>query len=172
MNRIVIRRHPVPEYTAPRFNVSCERRVTISGLPRIRYSSRVLLASSRGYEIIRPKLYRPGTAGQRDHQNGGHTGRTWYAQRAGETVSGMKTTAGDLKRGHKGRAASCRPLVELRPDRISSLGLSNVSLATCGWDNNRYYIEAISFAMQLVQRYGIDCKAHSAVTEVRREDHF
>ncbi|KAH3740010.1 hypothetical protein DPMN_046705 [Dreissena polymorpha] len=31
-------------------------------------------------------------------------------KRAGETVSGMKTTASDFERGHKGRAASCRPL--------------------------------------------------------------
>ncbi|KAH3849663.1 hypothetical protein DPMN_092066 [Dreissena polymorpha] len=30
---------------------------------------------------------------------------TQYAQRTGETVSGMKTTAGDSERGHKGRAA-------------------------------------------------------------------
>ncbi|KAH3876516.1 hypothetical protein DPMN_000361 [Dreissena polymorpha] len=90
-----------------------------------------------------------GTAGQRDHQCGGHTGRTWVcvylgqpgfsreggprtsrgwlkrgtpgggtqcAQRTGETVSGMKTTAGDDKRGHKGRAVCCTPLAELRSD--------------------------------------------------------
>ncbi|KAH3849575.1 hypothetical protein DPMN_091978 [Dreissena polymorpha] len=56
----------------------------------------------------------------RDHQCGGNTGRTrtgffpgegprdsgtQYAQRTGEKVSGMKTTAGDSERGHKGRAA-------------------------------------------------------------------
>ncbi|KAH3861523.1 hypothetical protein DPMN_024455 [Dreissena polymorpha] len=50
-----------------------------------------------------------------EHRGGGPIERPWdggtqYAQRAGETVSGMKTTAGDFERGHKGRAASCRPL--------------------------------------------------------------
>ncbi|KAH3870006.1 hypothetical protein DPMN_033184 [Dreissena polymorpha] len=49
-----------------------------------------------------------------EHRGGGpierpRYGGTQYAQRAGETVSGMKTTAGDFERGHKGRA-SCRPL--------------------------------------------------------------
>ncbi|KAH3773757.1 hypothetical protein DPMN_175125 [Dreissena polymorpha] len=56
----------------------------------------------------------------RENQCGGNTGRTrtgffhgegprdsgtQYAQRTGETVSGMKTTAGDSERGHKGGAA-------------------------------------------------------------------
>ncbi|KAH3895278.1 hypothetical protein DPMN_019439 [Dreissena polymorpha] len=44
-------------------------------------------------------------------------GGTQYAQRNGETVAGMKTTAGDSESGHKGRAVSCRPLAELRPNK-------------------------------------------------------
>ncbi|KAH3884268.1 hypothetical protein DPMN_008246 [Dreissena polymorpha] len=43
-------------------------------------------------------------------------GGTQCAQRTGETVSGMKTTAGDIESGHKGRAACCTPLAELRAD--------------------------------------------------------
>ncbi|KAH3886031.1 hypothetical protein DPMN_010032 [Dreissena polymorpha] len=46
---------------------------------------------------------------------------TQYAQRTGETVSGMKTTAGGSERGHKGRAACLHPLVELRTDKNLSL---------------------------------------------------
>ncbi|KAH3836645.1 hypothetical protein DPMN_110016 [Dreissena polymorpha] len=51
---------------------------------------------------------------------GPRDGGTQYAQRTGETVSGMKTTAGDSERGHKGRAACLhsfdfvkRPLVHV-----------------------------------------------------------
>ncbi|KAH3816039.1 hypothetical protein DPMN_144581 [Dreissena polymorpha] len=45
-----------------------------------------------------------------EHRGGGfkegpRDSGTQYAQRTGETVSGMKTTAGDSERGHKGRAA-------------------------------------------------------------------
>ncbi|KAH3849883.1 hypothetical protein DPMN_092287 [Dreissena polymorpha] len=43
-------------------------------------------------------------------------GGTQCAQRTGETVSGLKTTAGD-ESGHKGRAACCTPSAELRPDK-------------------------------------------------------
>ncbi|KAH3776989.1 hypothetical protein DPMN_178423 [Dreissena polymorpha] len=45
-------------------------------------------------------------------------------------VESSRPVAGDLKRGHKGRAASCRPLEELRPDRILSLRLSIVYQCT------------------------------------------
>ncbi|KAH3752724.1 hypothetical protein DPMN_187350 [Dreissena polymorpha] len=43
-------------------------------------------------------------------------GGTQCAQRTGETVSGLKTTAGD-ESGHKGRAACGTPSAELRPDK-------------------------------------------------------
>ncbi|KAH3878126.1 hypothetical protein DPMN_002010 [Dreissena polymorpha] len=39
-----------------------------------------------------------------------------YAQRTGETVSRIKTTAGDNESGQKGRAVCCSPLAELRSD--------------------------------------------------------
>ncbi|KAH3792901.1 hypothetical protein DPMN_146402 [Dreissena polymorpha] len=44
-------------------------------------------------------------------------GGTQCAQRSGETVSGLKTTAGDNESGHTGRAACCTPSAELRPDK-------------------------------------------------------
>ncbi|KAH3719619.1 hypothetical protein DPMN_062470 [Dreissena polymorpha] len=56
-----------------------------------------------------------------EHRGGGlieghRGGGTQYAQRTGETVSGMKTTAGDSESGHKGRAVCCSPLAVLRSD--------------------------------------------------------
>ncbi|KAH3753805.1 hypothetical protein DPMN_188455 [Dreissena polymorpha] len=73
---------------------------------------------------LSPAVYRRELADpdlpEKDNQCGGNTGRTrtgfflgegprdsgtQYAQRTGETVSGMKTTAVDSERGHKGRAA-------------------------------------------------------------------
>ncbi|KAH3703347.1 hypothetical protein DPMN_078382 [Dreissena polymorpha] len=52
--------------------------------------------------------------GTHEHRGGGFKegprgGGTKCAQRAGETVSGMKTTAGDSERGHKGRAVLALP---------------------------------------------------------------
>ncbi|KAH3894206.1 hypothetical protein DPMN_018363 [Dreissena polymorpha] len=41
---------------------------------------------------------------------------TQYAQRTGETVSGMKTTAGDSESGDKGRAVCCIPFAVMRSD--------------------------------------------------------
>ncbi|KAH3720583.1 hypothetical protein DPMN_063483 [Dreissena polymorpha] len=74
-------------------------------------------------------------------------GSTQYAQRTGETVSGMKTTAGDSENGHKGRAVRCRPLVELRPDKNLSCDCQpvhfKVSLATVYWS---IWIQIISLA--------------------------
>ncbi|KAH3864568.1 hypothetical protein DPMN_027587 [Dreissena polymorpha] len=63
---------------------------------------------------------------------GPRDGGTQYAQRTGETVSGMKTTAGDSERGHKGRAA-CTPLVELplTQTSINSLSLPVSQSPTC-----------------------------------------
>ncbi|KAH3872480.1 hypothetical protein DPMN_035696 [Dreissena polymorpha] len=56
-----------------------------------------------------------------EHRRGGfregpRDSGTQYAQRTGETVSGMKTTAGDDKWGHKGGAVCCSPLAVLRSD--------------------------------------------------------
>ncbi|KAH3876352.1 hypothetical protein DPMN_000192 [Dreissena polymorpha] len=51
--------------------------------------------------------------GPREWTRGGGTQCT---QRTGETVSGLKTTAGD-ESGHKGRASCCTPSAELRPDK-------------------------------------------------------
>ncbi|KAH3774409.1 hypothetical protein DPMN_175791 [Dreissena polymorpha] len=49
-----------------------------------------------------------------EHREGGLIEGPWgsgtqYAQRTGETVSGMKMTAGDAESGHKGRAVCCTP---------------------------------------------------------------
>ncbi|KAH3728335.1 hypothetical protein DPMN_054289 [Dreissena polymorpha] len=49
-------------------------------------------------------------------REGPRGGGTQCAQRTGETVSGMKTTAGDDESGQKRRAVCCIPLAELRSD--------------------------------------------------------
>ncbi|KAH3869568.1 hypothetical protein DPMN_032737 [Dreissena polymorpha] len=66
-------------------------------------------AASRG--CLQSQEHRGG--GLRERPRGGGT---QYAQRTGETVLGMKTTAGDNESGHKGRAVRCSPLAELRSD--------------------------------------------------------
>ncbi|KAH3769155.1 hypothetical protein DPMN_170403 [Dreissena polymorpha] len=113
---------------------------TFSGLVIGCLSSRVCWPGPARGPVCRGTV----TVGQRDHQCGGQMGQTWglpfaggcmshehrgggliegprggvtqYAQRTGETISGMKTTAGDDESGHKGRAVRCSPLVELRSD--------------------------------------------------------
>ncbi|KAH3892829.1 hypothetical protein DPMN_016961 [Dreissena polymorpha] len=56
-----------------------------------------------------------------EHRGGGliegpRDSGTQYAQRTGETVSAMKTTAGDSESGHQGGAVCCSPLAVLRSD--------------------------------------------------------
>ncbi|KAH3848637.1 hypothetical protein DPMN_091017 [Dreissena polymorpha] len=56
-----------------------------------------------------------------EHRGGGliegpRDSGTQYVRRTGETVSGMRTTAGDNESCQKGRAVCCSPLAELRSD--------------------------------------------------------